>query len=74
MITSLFMVNSFLDEQKAVAEGNKSNQQKAIDRYLKAKELPRKQKKHERKLAQRDYSFWVSLDNWHKQTMNWDFN
>ena len=52
---------------------NAENKQKidaAIKRYWDAAQLPRKQKKRERKLANQDYQFWKGLQRWDEEFMN----
>ncbi len=49
-------------------EKNAEKQQECVDKYIQAKNLPRKQKKKVRKYAQKDYNFWLNLDAWQKNT------
>jgi hypothetical protein len=71
MITSLHILNTFLDDQLNQLDQTNKNldkQNECIKRYHDAKNLPRKQKKRERRLAHRDYSFWKSIGDWQINT------
>jgi hypothetical protein len=55
---------------EAMEEANKANKRKiqeAVDKYWDACKYPRKKKKKMRKEAQKEYSFWVSIDKWYEQ-------
>ena len=56
-----------MDEQKLIAESNRKKQQDAIDLWHRAKLFPRKKKKQMRKEANKEYSFWVGIEKWHKE-------
>jgi hypothetical protein len=46
---------------------NKRKIQEAVDKYWEACKYPRKKKKRIRKEAQKEYSFWVSIDKWYEK-------
>jgi hypothetical protein len=55
---------------EAMEEANNANKrqiQEAVDNYWYAWKYPRKKKKKMRKEAQKEYSFWVSIDKWYEQ-------
>ena len=54
-------------EMEEADKANKRKIQEAVDKYWEACKYPRKKKKQMRKEAQREYSFWVSIDKWHKK-------
>lgn len=58
-------VNSFMEEQEDIHKLNLKKQDECLSKYIQAKNLPRKKKKHVRKLASKDYWFWRGIDNYH---------
>jgi hypothetical protein len=54
-------------EMEEANKANKRKIQEAVDKYWDACKYPRKKKKKMRKEAQREYSFWVSIDKWYEQ-------
>ena len=50
---------------------NKKKQQEAIDLYNLSKQYPRKIKKQMKIKAQKDYNFWIAIDNYCKQQFNY---
>jgi hypothetical protein len=55
------------NEMEGANKANKRKIQEAVDKYWDACKYPRKKKKQMRKEAQREYSFWVSIDKWYEQ-------
>ena len=54
-------------EMEEANKANKRKIQEAVDKYWDACKYPRKKKNKMRKEAQREYSFWVSIDKWYEQ-------
>ena len=54
-------------EMEEVNKANKRKIQEAVDKYWEACKYPRKKKKKMRKEAQKEYNFWVSIDNWYEK-------
>ncbi len=54
-------------EMEEANKANKRKIQEAVDKYWDACKYPRKKKKQMRKEAQREYSFWVSIDKWYEK-------
>jgi hypothetical protein len=61
------MLMQVSDEMEEANKANKRKIQEAVDKYWEACKYPRKKKKKMRKEAQREYSFWVSIDKWHEK-------
>jgi hypothetical protein len=61
------MLMQVSDEMEKANKANKRKIQEAVDKYWEACKYPRKKKKKMRKEAQRDYSFWVSIDKWYEK-------
>ena len=61
------MLMQVSDEMEEANKANKRKIQEAVDKYWEACKYPRKKKKKMRKEAQRDYSFWVSIDKWYEK-------
>lgn len=53
---------------------NERKIQECIDKYWNACKYPRKIKKKMRKEANKDYKFWISLNNLHKSYLNLNTN
>jgi predicted transcriptional regulator len=65
-----FFKSMLMEVSSEMEEANKANKRKiqeAVDKYWDACNYPRKKKKKMRKEAQRDYSFWVSIDKWYEK-------
>lgn len=54
-------------EMEEANQANKRKIQEAIDKHWEACKYPRKKKKKMRKEAQKEYSFWVSIDKWYEK-------
>ncbi len=61
------MLMQVSDEMEEANKANKRKIQEAVDKYWEACKYPRKKKKKMRKEAQREYSFWVSIDKWYEK-------
>lgn len=61
------MLIQVINEMEEANKANKRKIQEAVDKYWEACKYPRKKKKQMRKEAQREYSFWVSIDKWHEK-------
>lgn len=60
----LAMASGFMMAQSIIHEANKEKVQQSIDKYNNAKVYPRKKKKAIRKIAETEYSFWVTISQW----------
>lgn len=60
-----FLIAESIGTQAMIQMKNQEKIDEALDKYWDACKYPRKIKKQMRKEAQKDYNFWVSLQNTH---------
>lgn len=65
MKACIMTFGNLISEKEEINEKNETKVQECIDKWINAKNLPRKLKKKVRKQANKDYNFWLNLNEYY---------